>query len=78
VIGPNEARFDWGQRVVAQVDLYNDGSYPDVEPDALLVRAGEQGEIVQVGVQQELNRAVYLVEFGPARVVGCFEEELSA
>jgi hypothetical protein len=34
-------RFEWGQRVQAAADLFNDGSYPDRPTDALLVHAGE-------------------------------------
>lgn len=71
------ARYAWGERVAASVDLYNDGSFPGVPPDALLVRAGERGQIVQVGTQTELDVPIYLVEFDPRRVVGCFENEIT-
>lgn len=72
---PRLPRYDWGLRVKAAVDLFNDGSYPDQAADALLVAAGSQGEIVQVGSHQEANLPVYLVEFA-GRVVGCLEEEI--
>ncbi|ODR98131.1 nitrogen fixation protein NifZ [Methyloceanibacter methanicus] len=76
MIEPRLPKFDWGQRVQAIADLVNDGSYPDKAPNALLVRAGEKGEVVQVGRHEESNTPVYLVEFSPDRVVGCLEEEI--
>lgn len=75
-----EAKFQWGQRVIAGIDLINDGSYPDMEIDALLIAQGTQGEIVQVGRHMDANVPVYMVEFTPqdqkSRVVGCMEEEI--
>jgi len=71
-------KFEWGRRVRAAVDLFNDGSYPDLEPEALLAPAGEAGEVVQVGAHVESHTTVYLVEFANKRVVGCFEEEIEA
>ena len=76
MIEPVASRFAWGQRVRALDDLYNDGSFPESEPDALLVRGGDAGEVVQVGTHTESNTPVYLVEFGPNRVVGCIEAEI--
>ena len=78
MIEPRPAKYQWGQRVAAALDLYNDGSYPDRPHDALLVRAGEHGEIVQVGTHTESNTPVYLVEFNERHVVGCLEEEIDA
>lgn len=75
--GSGPTRFEWGQRVRATADLFNDGSFPDQPIDALLVRAGDPGEIVQVGSHVETETAIYLVEFGEHRVVGCFEEEIA-
>jgi nitrogen fixation protein NifZ len=63
--------------VNAAIDLYNDGSFPDSPPKALLVAVGDPGEIVQVGTHTETNVPIYLVEFGENLVVGCFEEEIS-
>ena len=74
---PRAPRYEWGQRVRATVDLANDGSYPDMPAEALLVRGGDAGEIVQVGIHTESNTPVYLVEFGGDRVVGCLEEEIA-
>ncbi len=70
-------KFEWGQRVRATADLFNDGSYPEQPENALLVRAGDAGEIVQVGSHVETETPVYLVEFGEHRVVGCLEDEIA-
>lgn len=70
------SRFDWGMRVRAATDLFNDGSYPDHEPEALLVKAGDPGEIVQIGQHVETETTIYLVEFYEKLVVGCFAEEI--
>ena len=70
--------FDWGQRVQTTADLYNDGSYPDQEADALLASSGEIGEVVQVGRHTDSGAVVYMVEFVSRRVVGCLEPELTA
>lgn len=78
MIEPREAKYQWGQRIVATVDLLNDGTYPEREPEALLVSTGTQGEIVNVGYHEELNLPVYLVEFQEGGVVvGCLEEEIT-
>ena len=77
MIEPREAKYQWGQRMVATADLFNDGTYPDREPEALLVGTGTPGEIVNVGYHEELNLPVYLVEFESAGVVGCLEEEIA-
>ena len=74
---PKPPKFRWGQSVVAAVDLYNDGSLPEVCEDLLVVAAGGPGEIVQIGHHQEANVPVYMVDFGVI-VLGCLEEEHSA
>ncbi len=81
MIEPRVAKFQWGQRVVAGIDLVNDGSYPECAENALLVAQGSVGEVVQIGHHVDSDTPVYLVEFGAdARsgcVVGCLEEEIS-
>ncbi len=72
---PQAARFQWGQAVLAATDLYNDGSLPGAEDDALLVAEGGPGEVVQVGLHEETRTPVYMVDFGVA-VLGCLEDEL--
>jgi nitrogen fixation protein NifZ len=77
MIDPRTPIYEWGQRVRAVGDLRNDGTYPGLPENALLVSRGEVGEIVQVGAHTETNTPVYLVEFKGNMVVGCFEEEIS-
>ncbi len=77
MIDPRQPKFQWGQRVRCVIDLVNDGSYPDAAEDALLVAAGGEGEIVQVGAHVDTNTPVYLVEFNGRYVIGCLEEEIS-
>jgi nitrogen fixation protein NifZ len=74
---PLPPKYQWGQRVRAAIDLVNDGSFPDQPEDAVLAKTGDGGEIVQVGTHVETGRPVYLVEFGPQRVVGCLEDEIA-
>jgi nitrogen fixation protein NifZ len=71
-----EPKYQWGQPVKTVVDLVNDGSYPDVAEDELLVASGTCGEIVQTGVHEESNTPVYIVEFPDGKVIGCLEQEL--
>ncbi len=75
---PDEPKFRWGQRVSCLTDLFNDGTFPNAEPEALLVPAGLPGEIVQLGVHVESKINVYMVEFPAGIVVGCLETELAA
>ena len=77
MIDPAAPKFQWGQPVQAVADLFNDGSYPDRPLDALLVPAGEPGEVVQVGTHVETNTILYLVEFSQNRIVGCLQDELA-
>ncbi|MGD9787910.1 MAG: nitrogen fixation protein NifZ [Sulfuricellaceae bacterium] len=73
-----QPKYQWGQKVSCIADLRNDGSRPEFAEDALLVAVGSIGEVVNVGHHAEANIPVYLVEFPPGMVVGCFEEELVA
>lgn len=80
MIEPRQEKFQWGQRVVAGIDLINDGTYPECEENALLVAQGTMGEVVQIARHAESDTPVYIVEFsadgGGNRVVGCLEEEI--
>lgn len=71
-----EPKYQWGQRVRAGINLFNDGTFPDQPDDALLVRSGEAGDIVRIGLHTDSNRPVYLVEFASGRVIGCVEQEI--
>lgn len=72
------ARYQWGQPVLAAIDLVNDGSYPDCAMDEVLALQGMRGEIVQIGSVVDTQAPIYLVEFPNGRVVGCLEEEIHA
>ncbi len=75
MIEPRAPMYQWGQRVVALVDLVNDGTFPERALDTVLVEAGSEGEIVQVGHHEEANQPVYMVDFD-GLVIGCVEEEI--
>ena len=76
MIEPQQPKFQWGQPVAALIDLFNDGTFPGEPESALLVKAGDKGEIVQIGTHAETGAHVYLVEFTEKRVVGCLEGEI--
>ena len=71
------AKYQWGQTISSQVDLINDGTFPDVAAEAILVEKGTQGEVVNVGTIEETGTPVYLVEFTNGKVVGALEDEIS-
>ncbi|MDI4656251.1 nitrogen fixation protein NifZ [Xanthobacter autotrophicus] len=77
MLEPRNPKYQWGQKVKTLIDLYNDGSYPEVPEEALLVGLGTTGEIVQVGTHTDTNTPIYLIEFTERLVVGCLEEEIS-
>jgi len=75
--------FQPGDMVWSAVDLRNDGTLPDLGPQALLAVSGARGVVVKTGsLEHRPEVRVYLVRFedgggvlGPA--VGCFTEELT-
>jgi nitrogen fixation protein NifZ len=69
-------KFEWGQQVIANAPLFNDGSYPECAVDELLVAQGAKGEIVQIGRHVEMDIPVYMVAFPDNRILGCLEEEI--
>lgn len=75
MIETREPQYQWGQQVVALVDLVNDGTHPDHPENAVLAEIGSEGEIVQVGRHVEANQPVYMVDFNGI-VIGCLEEEI--
>ena len=76
MMGSTPPKYDWGMRVKAVDDIFNDGSYPDRAEDELLAAAGAVGEVVQVGYHTEAKVPVYIVEFSDTCVVGCLEAEI--
>lgn len=76
MIESRQPKYQWGRKVKTLIGLRNDGSFPNADPEALLVSNGGVGEIVQVGAHTESNTPIYLVEFGDGLVVGCLEEEI--
>ncbi|TAK74317.1 MAG: nitrogen fixation protein NifZ [Aquabacterium sp.] len=73
---PREPEYPWGLHVIALDDLFNDGSYPERDPDACLAEAGAIGEIVNVGQHVDSGEPIYLVQFGDC-VIGCVEDEIA-
>ncbi len=78
MIEPQQPKFQWGQTVAAAMDLINDGSFPDEPDGGLLVKAGDRGEVVQIGTHTETGMHIYLVEFTERLVVGCLEGEIQS
>ncbi len=68
--------FDYGDMVRVIRTIRNDGTYPDMETGAQLVRAGSVGHVRNVGtfLQEQIIYAVHFL--GEDRIVGCREEEL--
>lgn len=71
------AKYQWGQTINSQIDLINDGSFPEVAAEAVLVKKGTRGEVVNVGTVEETGVPVYLVEFTNGKVVGVLEDEIA-
>ena len=75
MIEPRLPKYRWGTEVRAVVDLYNDGTLPEIPEDLLLIARGGPGEIVQVGHHTDANLPLYMVDFGLV-VLGCLEDEI--
>lgn len=65
-----------GQRVKTTVVLFN-GSFPNTEPEGLLLGGGATGEITRVATHTEADVPSYIVDFGERLLIGCFEEEVT-
>ncbi|SCB31233.1 nitrogen fixation protein NifZ [Bradyrhizobium shewense] len=74
---PGFPKYRRGQRVKTAVDLINDNSFPDTEPEGVLLAAGATGEIINVAIHNEANVPIYIVDFGEQLLIGCFEEEIT-
>ncbi|MGO9438531.1 MAG: nitrogen fixation protein NifZ [Terracidiphilus sp.] len=72
----DDLSFRPGQRVRAAQNLFNDGTYSEQMPNALLVKRGEAGDVVGVARNEDTGATVYLVEFAFDQIVGCLEWEL--
>ncbi|PJG53462.1 nitrogen fixation protein NifZ [Bradyrhizobium sp. CB1717] len=70
-------KYRRGQRVKTAVDLINDHSFPDREPEGVLLAAGATGEIINVAIHTEANVPIYIVDFGEQLLIGCLEEEIT-
>ncbi|MGY2811819.1 nitrogen fixation protein NifZ [Bradyrhizobium sp. USDA 4506] len=70
-------KYRRGQRVKAVVDLINDGSFLNTEPEGLVLGAGATGDIVGVAIHTEADVPIYTVDFGEQLLIGCLEEEIS-
>ncbi len=74
-----------GDVVFCAEAIFNDGTFPDCEENALLVAAGQRGVITNIGyVEAEPDKRVFLVRFeqpgsdqlGPE--IGCWEDDIKA
>lgn len=53
-----------GDIVFATCDIFNDGTFPDQEDNALLVKAGTRGILLNHGhLEHDENQIIYLVQF---------------
>ncbi|PAY03316.1 MULTISPECIES: nitrogen fixation protein NifZ [Bradyrhizobium] len=74
---PGFLKYRRGQRVKTTVDIINDGSFPNAEPDGVLLGAGVAGEIIRVAIHTDANVPIYTVDFGERLLIGCLEEEIT-
>ncbi|MEZ2145244.1 nitrogen fixation protein NifZ [Bradyrhizobium sp. DN5] len=74
---PGFPKYRRGQRVKTAVDLINDRSFPNTEPEGVLLAAGATGEIINVAIHTEANVPIYIVDFGEQLLIGCLEEEIT-
>jgi len=74
---PQMPKFEWVQAVKAVINLFNDGTFPGVELNALLISSGTPGEIVNIGAVEATGKILYLVEFTSGQVIGVFENEIA-
>jgi len=71
-----QPRFDYGDAVRVVRTLRNDGTFPGLDPGAVLIREGSVGHVHNVGTFLQ-DQIIYAVNFLQAdRTVGCREEEL--
>ena len=73
-----------GDLVYCAQAIYNDGSFPDCDDNALLIEAGRRGVVVNIGyLEEQPSKQVFLVRFeqpgtnSPGPEIGCWAEDLS-
>ncbi|MDA9392409.1 NifZ family protein [Bradyrhizobium sp. CCBAU 45394] len=74
---PGFPKYRRGQRVKTVVDLVNDRSFPNTEPEGVLLAAGATGEIINVAIHTDANVPIYIVDSGEQLLIGCLEEEIT-
>ncbi|NYG45168.1 nitrogen fixation protein NifZ [Bradyrhizobium sp. IAR9] len=70
-------KYRRGQRAKTEVELVNDDSFPDTEPERVLLVAGATGEIINVAIHTEANVPIYIVDFDKQLLIGCLEAEIT-
>ena len=73
-----------GDTILANKDIFNDGSFPEAPENELLVQSGTRGVVINQGhLEHNENQEVYLVKFemggtsdelGPP--IGCWPEDI--
>ena len=77
--------FKIGDTIRSSEDIYNDGSFPNVAEDALLVSEGTRGVVIDEGyLEEDETKILYLVKFedreNPADLgppIGCWPEDIT-
>lgn len=73
-----------GDTILANKDIFNDGSFPESPENALLVKSGTRGVIINHGhLEHNQDRQVFLVKFeqdkqsaGLGPPIGCWPEDI--
>ncbi|MFN3813654.1 MAG: nitrogen fixation protein NifZ [Aquificaceae bacterium] len=73
-----ERKFNIGDGVITRRKIKNDGTFPGLSWDAILLDKGEEGIVIDIGTFL-LTKTVYTVYFPRLNIfVGCLEHELEA
>ncbi|HBA33760.1 MAG TPA: nitrogen fixation protein NifZ [Gammaproteobacteria bacterium] len=80
----NNSDLQSGDTIYAREDIFNDGSFPGHAGNALLVRSGTRGVIINCGhLEENEHQQIYLVQFeDPDKnndlgiVVGCWPADI--
>ena len=60
MIEPRTPLYQWGQKVSTEADIFNDGSYPDPEPEALLTPFARLPGLEGRKMSKSLDNSIYL------------------